>query len=320
MLHQRIKSKYKNYRSTLWLVGIIFIGMQNIAGAQSFLRADGQRIVNEKGQEILLRGMGLGGWMLQEGYMLKVNGDGRQHIIKKNIEKLIGPAKTNEFYNAWLTNAVRKIDVDSMHAWGFNSIRLPMHYNLYTLPVEQEPVPGQNTWLTKGFALTDSLLQWCKANNMYLIIDLHAAPGGQGNDLNISDRDTTKPSLWESEANRDKTIALWKQIATRYANEPTVAAYDILNEPNYGFTDPIKDKNGLSEQKNAPLKSLYHDIAEAIRMVDSNHIIIIEGNGWGNNYNGLLPVWDKNMVLSFHKYWNFNDEIHQKDIGLKAGF
>ena len=50
------------------------------------------------------------------------------------------------------------------------------------------------------------------------------------------------------------------------------------------------------------------DITTAIREVDKKHIIIIEGNGWGNNYNGILPPWDNNMVLSFHKYWNFNDQ------------
>ncbi len=90
----------------------------------------------------------------------------------------MGKEETDEFYNRWLANHTppRKADVDSTAAWGFNSIRLPIHYNLYTLPVEQEPVAGQNTWLEKGFAMTDSLLQWCKANKIYLILDLHAAP------------------------------------------------------------------------------------------------------------------------------------------------
>ncbi len=87
------------------------------------------------------------------------------------------------------------------------------------MPVDKEPVAGENTWLDKGFALTDSLLSWCKANNMYLILDLHAAPGGQGNDINIADRDTTKPSLWQSEANQQKTIALWRKLAERYKDE-----------------------------------------------------------------------------------------------------
>ena len=51
------------------------------------------------------------------------------------------------------------------------------------------------------------------------------------------------------------------------------------------------------------------DITQAIRGVDKNHIIVIEGNGWGNNYKGILDagLWDNNIVLSFHKYWNNND-------------
>jgi aryl-phospho-beta-D-glucosidase BglC (GH1 family) len=275
--------------------------------SQGFLAAQGTKIVNEKGENVLLRGIGLGGWMLQEGYMLRVNGEGQQYKIRAGIERLIGPEKTQEFYDAWLDNHTTKADIDSLKAWGFNSVRLPMHFNLYTLPVDKEPVAGQNTWLEKGFTLTDSLLSWCKANHMYLILDLHAAPGGQGNDLNISDRDGAKPSLWESEPDRLKTIALWKRLAERYRNEPYIGAYDILNEPNYGFEDPDSDKNGLKEQNNVPLKKLMQDITRAIREVDDRHIIIIEGNGWGNNYNGILPAWDKNMVLSFHKYWNIND-------------
>lgn len=286
----------------LWLTILSFTGR-----SQGFLKAQGTEIINEKGKNILLRGVGLGGWMVQEGYMLRINGGGQQHKIRERIAALLSPQQTQEFYDVWLANHTRKIDVDSMHAWGFNSIRLPMHYNLYTLPIEKEPVAGENTWLEKGFAITDSLLNWCKANKMYLVLDLHAAPGGQGNDLNISDRDTSQPSLWASDANQQKTVALWKKLAERYANEPWIGGYDILNEPNFGFTDPVKDKNGLAEKDNGPLKKLLVDITAAIRSVDKKHIIIIEGNGWGNNYNGLLPAWDDNMVLSFHKYWNNND-------------
>lgn len=276
--------------------------------SQGFLKADGKNITNEKSENILLRGMGLGGWMVQEGYMLRIYNQSQQHRIRQRIEDLTSKEQTKEFYDAWLANAVRKIDIDSMKSWGFNSVRLPMHYNLYTLPIEKEPVKGQNTWLDKGFELTDSLLAWCKANHMYLILDLHAAPGGQGNDLNIADRDTTYPSLWASEENQKKTIALWKKLAERYANEPWVGAYDLINEPNFGFTDPVNDKNGTKEPKNEPLTKLLKEITAAIREVDQKHMIIIEGNGWGNNYNGMLPPWDKNMVLSFHKYWNFNTD------------
>jgi len=182
-----------------------------------------------------------------------------------------------------------------------------MHYNLYTLPIEKEPVSGQNTWLVKGFAMTDSLISWCKANHMYVILDLHAAPGGQGKDAAISDADPSKPALWESEANKKKTIALWRKLAERYVNEPWVGGYDLINEPNWSFT-ASGNQNGCSENSNLPLIQLYKDITIAIRQVDTKHMIIIEGNCWGNNYIGIVPDWDSNMALSFHKYWSNNDQ------------
>lgn len=279
------------------------------ARSQGILHTKGQQIVDAKGNNVLFRGIGLGGWMLQEGYMLHLNQEGQQHKIRERIGKLLTPEQTQEFYDTWLAHNTTKADIDSLKAWGFNQVRLPMHFALYTLPSDKEPVPGQNTWLEKGFAMTDSLVAWCKANHMYLILDLHAAPGGQGNDLNIADRDGSKPSLWQNEADQQKTIALWKQLATRYAHEAAVAGYDVLNEPNWGFDDQEKDRNGTGEKHNGPLKALLVKITEAIRSVDKEHIIIIEGNGWGNNYNGMLDngLWDKNMVLSFHKYWNNND-------------
>lgn len=287
----------------LILFGVISISCNRIA-AQNFLHAEGQNIVDGHGNNVLLRGLGLGGWMVQEGYMLQTaNFAGPQHVIKQKIQELIGDEKTKLFYDAYLANGVTKRDIDSLAAWGFNSVRLPMHYNLYTPPIEDEN-SEDITWLEKGFQMTDDVLKWCKENQMYLILDLHAAPGGQGNDANISDYDTAKPSLWESEGNQKKMIALWRKLADRYKDEPWIGGYDIVNEPNWNFTG--ENKNGCDETSNAPLRQLMVDITKAIREVDTNHIIFIEGNCWGNNYEGILPVWDDNMVLSFHKYWNYN--------------
>lgn len=272
--------------------------------AQTFLHAEGQNIVDGNGKNVLLRGLGLGGWMVQEGYMLQTGEfAGPQHVIHQKIEDLVGKEKTKKFYDAYLINGITKRDIDSLAAWGFNSVRLPMHYNLYTPPIEDEK-NDEITWIEKGFQMTDDLLQWCKENKMYLILDLHAAPGGQGNDANISDYDTSKPSLWESEANQKKMIALWRKLANRYKDEPWIGGYDIINEPNWNFTG--ENINGCDETLNAHLRTLMLNVTKAIREVDTNHIIFIEGNCWGNNYEGIFPLWDDNMVLSFHKYWNYN--------------
>ncbi|KIA99962.1 glycosyl hydrolase family 5 [Flavobacterium sp. KMS] len=271
---------------------------------QGFLHQSGQNIVDGKGKNIVLRGLGLGGWMVQEGYMIQTEPFASpQYVIKQKITDLIGTEKTEKFYEAYRANGITKRDVDSLTAWGFNSIRLPMHYNLYTPPIETEK-NGEITWIEEGFTMTDNLLKWCAENKMYLILDLHAAPGGQGKDAAISDYDDTKPSVWESEANRKKMTELWKKLALRYKDNPWIGAYDIINEPNWNFTGT--NKNGCDENSNAPLRELLVSITKAIREVDKNHMIIIEGNCWGNNYNGMFPLWDDNMAMSFHKYWNYN--------------
>ncbi|TDO78057.1 carbohydrate binding protein with CBM6 domain [Flavobacterium chryseum] len=272
--------------------------------AQGFLHRDGQNIVDGNGKNVLLRGLGVGGWMVQEGYMLQTQSFASpQYIIKQKIQEVIGEEGTKEFYAAYKANGITKRDVDSLAKWGFNSIRLPMHYNLYTPPIEQEK-NGEITWIEEGFTMTDNLLKWCAENKMYLILDLHAAPGGQGNDAAISDYDTTKPSLWQSDANQKKMIELWKKLASRYRDNEWIGAYDIINEPNWNFTGT--NKNGCDENSNGPLRDLMVQVTKAIREVDTNHLIFIEGNCWGNNYNGIFPLWDENMALSFHKYWNYN--------------
>ena len=289
--------KTGNHISIGFLFLILTLSFIPTTLAQGFLSTQGKAIVSENGDSILFRGMGLGGWMLQEGYMLQTSEFANaQYQIKEHITDLIGEEQTNQFYAKWLENHVTKQDIDSLEAWGFNMVRLPMHYNLFTLPIEEEPVEGQQTWLETGFILTDSLISWCKANQMYVILDLHAAPGGQGMDQGISDYNPEKPSLWESKANRDKTVALWKRLAERYSDEVWVAGYDLLNEPNW-------EMNG-----NIPLRDLYFEITDSIRSVDTNHIIFIEGNWFANDFTALTPPWDDNMVYSPHKYWSINDK------------
>lgn len=299
-----------------WWAGLLLglAALPAAADARGYLHAQGTQIVDGENRPVILRGMGLGGWMLQEGYMLQLPELGQQHVVRRRIAGLIGEPRTAAFYRAWLDSHMTKADVDWMAAQGFNSIRLPMHYDLLMLPVEREPVAGRNTWLPDGFARIDRLVAWARANEMVVILDLHAAPGGQGTDNAISDRDPTKPSLWDSPANRRKTVALWRELARRYADEPAIGGYDLINEPNWDFDAKDGGGHGCKEERNAPLRTLQREITAAIRTVDRNHLIVAEGNCWGNNYKGVLPSWDGNMVLSFHKYWNRNTDAELADI------
>ena len=278
----------KKYLRYIFLVFVVSANSQG-------LKTLGKKIINSTGDPVLLKGVGLGGWMLQEGYMMNSSGGAdTQHEFIEKLTTLIGVEKTEEFYSNWRENFVTKQDVDSIAKWGFNSIRLPMHYNLFTLPIEEEPEAGENTWLDTGFEMVDELLSWCESNQIYLILDLHAAPGGQGKDAAISDYDDTKPSLWESEFNKSKTVALWGKLAERYKDKEWIGGYDLLNEVNWPLGSNV-------------LRELYVRITNEIRAVDSNHILFIEGNGFANDFSGLTPPWDANMVYSPHKYWTYND-------------
>ncbi len=279
------------------------------------LTTDGMLIKDDQGQKVILRGIGTGNWVLMEGYMMKTAGvAGTQHEFREKLTEAIGEAATDEFFELWWNNHMTKADVDSMAKWGFNSLRIAMHYNQFTPPIEEESASDLSsknyTWYQSGFDRVDDVLSWCEANNMYLILDLHAAPGGQGRNADICDYDPDKPSLWEDVNNRHKMVALWSKLAERYKDEPWIGGYDLLNETNW---DELKD-NG-----NEMLWSLLEECTDAIRATGDDHIIYLEGNDWANNYDGLPdPLWDDNMVISFHKYWN-NVDANSLDWIIEKG-
>ena len=295
------------------LLGLAAVAMASNSAAapvRGFLSTKGTQIVDGDDNPVILRGMGLGGWMLQEGYMLKLGDLGQQHVIHRRLAELVGLQAVDEFQSAWLDHHMTKADMDALGRWGFNSVRLPMHYKLFLDP--SSPA-GTDRWNEDGFRRVDRLLEWAAANRMWVILDLHAAPGGQGSDLAISDRDPTKPSLWDSAENQRRTVALWSEIARRYAGNRWVGGYDILNEPNWDFDGPAGG-HGCEDKNNRPIAALYKRITAAIREHDRNHLIVIEGNCWGNNYRGITPDWDDKLVLSFHKYWNRNDQSSVAEI------
>jgi endoglucanase len=258
--------------------------------ADGFLKASGTKIVNDNNQEVILRGMGLGGWHVQEGYMFGMPSATMNAAwqIRNRIVEVVGAANADSFYTAFTANFVTRRDIERLAQLGFNSVRMPMHYQRFVSTTTSDG------WNEKGFVEMDSLLRWCGDNKIYLILDLHAAPGGQSHD-NISDYNPALPSLWESDANKQLTVDLWKKLAQRYANEPWIGGYDLLNETHWTFTS------------GTPLRDLMVKITTAIRTVDTKHIVFIEGNDYANNFTGLTPPWDTNMAYSFHKYWNVND-------------
>ena len=303
-----------NIKKQLLLIPTLLIALSTFS--QGFLRTQGTEIVNDNGP-VILRSIGTGNWMIMEGYMMQSSSAGvATHTqYREKLVETMGEERTDEFFDTWTENHFTKTDLDSMKAWGFNAVRAALHYKTLTLTIEEEKRNSdgslQNTWLEKGFEKIDELLSWCEQNEMYLILDMHGAPGGQGKNASISDYDENLPSLWESEDNQQKLIALWIKLAERYKDAKWIGGFDMINEPNWAF-EGSENPNGCDCENNDAIWDLHQRIIKAIRMVNTNHMVYISGNCLGGNYNSFeqhpLKDADQNMVITFHKYWNNNKE------------
>jgi endoglucanase len=255
----------------------------------SFLHTRGQDIVNERGQKVLLRGVGLGNWLLPEGYMWKfgTNFD-RPRTIEKLVSDLIGSEDAARFWAEFRSQYITEADIQRISALGYNSVRPALNARLFLT----ETIPP--IYREEGFKLLDDLVGWCKHHGLYVIIDMHAAPGGQTGS-NIDDSRNDQPLLFAEDQYRDQLEALWKKIAERYRDEPAVAGYDLLNEP-------LPERTGAAPRFKKYLEPLYARLTRAIRQVDSRHMIVVEGADWANDWSVFTKPFDRNQVYQFHYY------------------
>ena len=264
------------------------VSNQEVSG---FVKAAGKKMVNGLGQEILLRGVGLGSWLLPEGYMWHFPEQGdRPRRMEKVITDLIGDNKAAEFWDLYYSRYTSEADIQRIAAEGFNSIRVPI--NARFLIEDGEPLRVK----PERLQFIDQIIDWCRKNSVYVVLDLHGAPGGQTG-TNIDDSENDKPELFTDESNRRLTIALWRSLAERYKEEWIVAGYDLLNEPLPSWFAEYNDH----------VMPLYKDMIEAIREVDQRHMIILEGVHWATDWSIFDEVLDDNLMLQFHKYWNNPD-------------
>jgi endoglucanase len=268
-----------------WLIVSFLISLPNILAAQAkhgFVHTQAEELVDGEGQPVFLRGINLGNWFEVEGYMFHFD-DGPQapREIEDLTTELLGPAKAEEFWRRWRANYITEADVDRLHAMGFNSVRVPLHWKFFTSEDAE------------GFKLLDQLVEWARKDGIYVILDMHCAPGGQTG-ANIDDS-FGYPWLYTSREALDETVAMWKRIAAHYRNNPTVLGYDLLNEPL-----PNWPKLQVFKRELVPV---YMKIAAGIRQVDHNHVLILGGANWDSDFGVFSGAFDPNMMFTFHKYW-----------------
>jgi hypothetical protein len=281
-----------------------------------FFGCSNGQIVDPSGSDFLIRGLGISGWLMAEGYMWKINRGLHMNTscqLDKRIKEVLGETDADAFWQAYRENFLSDDDLDFLVSMGLNTVRLPFNYRMFS-PEDQEGVFDED-----GFALMDAAIQKFKAKGIYVILDMHAVPGGASSvvsgdpertfwvDMGGYWQEFGKACLWEydedyynltgrtPESNQARAAAIWQAIAAHYADEEAIIGYELINEPS--LPDP--------EQINM-MRNTFIQISEAIRAVDQNHILFVEGDLFAEDINGLLPAWDDNMAIAFHTYWKPN--------------
>ncbi|MDG0814202.1 glycoside hydrolase family 5 protein [Cohnella rhizosphaerae] len=257
-----------------------------------YVRADGKALRNGRGEEILLRGVGFGQLAAAGGLYVAFPGRGgdRPRRIERMIRELVGEEKAARFWALYYDRYVAEADIARIAAEGFNSVRVPLLAR--TLLEEGEPVRFRPDMIAR----IDRVVRWCERYGLYVILDLHGAPGGQTG-TNIDDSERDLPELFLDAEHRSRTVALWRLLAERYRDEWIVAGYDLLNEPLPEWFSA----------HNAGVMPFYEAVIAAIREVDDRHMIILEGVHWATDWSIFDKLPDDNVLLQFHKYWNAPD-------------
>src|SRR5580704_3811974 len=253
----------KSISFSLLFCSALFFGADGQSG--KFISVKGKEIIGTDGRPFLIKGTNLGNWLVPEGYMFKFKSTNSPRLINETITELLGPDQAALFWKKYLSTYITGADIHYLKWTGMNSIRIPFNYRLFS----GEDYLGDRD-INRGFHLLDEVVSWCKKEGLFIILDMHCAPGGQTGD-NIDDG-YGYPFLFENEGSQEQVAAIWEKIADHYKDEPTVMGYDLLNEPIAHYFS--------KEKLNPLLEVLFKRITQSIRSVDKNHILFLGGAQW----------------------------------------
>jgi len=242
------------------------------------LRVTGNQIIDKSGQKIRLQGTCLGGWMNMEGFITGY--PGTEEHMRESLKAELGQEKVEHYFQRFLESFFTDADAKYLKSLGFNVLRIPINYRHF----EDDMAPFELQ--ESGFDNLHRVIEICAANEIYTIIDLHALPGYQNQHWH-SDNPTHVAFLWKHKHFQDRTVYLWEELARCYKDNEWVAGYNLINEP----ADPTT----------VALIGLYDRLIDAIREIDPDHIIFLDGNRFSRDWRGFPAPWD-NTVYAFHYY------------------
>ena len=249
------------------------------------VRIEGRNFVTPDGRTLQLKGISLGNWLMPEGYMFKFEVAKAPRQIYAAFDRLLGAERAAGFWRRYRDRYIAEADIRFIKSVGFNMVRIPLHWRLF-MAADGE-IAGE------GWALLDRVIGWAGEAGLLVILDLHAAPGGQTG-INHDDG-PGYPLMFYVPRDRALTIRLWRAIAERYRGNPAILGYDILNEP----IAPYHDVATL----NMRLEPFYRKVTEAIREVDPGRIVILAAGQWSSSFDMFGPPFAPNLAYTYHSFW-----------------
>jgi aryl-phospho-beta-D-glucosidase BglC (GH1 family) len=255
-----------------------------------FLKVHNGQIVSVSGAPIRLRGWNIGGWLNMEDF---IDGFvGAEHNLRTTMSRILTKDKAQFFFDRLLDHFFTEEDVKAMAELGANVIRIPFNYRHF----ERDDRPFE--YLEAGFKRLDAAMDWCAKHGIYVILDFHAVQGWHNPDWH-SDNAHVHILLYQTAHYQERFARLWAEMARRYKDHPALAGYGLMNEPctrvHYeDYDSPDYNWDGLN--------AVHRKAAQAIREVDSNHILFIEGDNFACEFDGLDVTFDENVVVESHNY------------------
>ncbi|MFD1717601.1 glycoside hydrolase family 5 protein [Georgenia deserti] len=244
------------------------------------LRTGGDRMVDGDGDVIRLRGFGLGGWMTMENFI--TGHPATESQTRRAMRRVLGEDAYEAFFETFLASFFGEDDAEYLAWLGVNCLRVPFSYHHF----EDDAAPFELR--EEGFRHLERVVRLCAGRGIYTVLDLHAAPGYQNQNWH-SDNPTHWAHFWRHRHFQDRVVHLWEALAERFADEPMVAGYNLLNEP----ADPSGEVVG----------PFYERLAHAVRAVDPHHTLFLDGNTYATDFTALADLAElDNVVFTAHDY------------------
>lgn len=244
--------------------GAVITAVKRPISDRDFLRVKNGGFISDCGEKVSLRGINLNDDIFGF-FKADLNKNASSYDVFAALEERFGNYGARQIIQKYSEGFITPSDIKRVAKLGANCVRIPLRYKyLFKKDSCKDDIDFENL---------DKIISKCKKSGLYVILELHSAPGFQNTDsaCGKDDKSVLFSSGKDGFDSRNATVRIWTQVAAHYKDEPAVAAYDLLNRPLNRMVD--------WENKLDTLHKFYKRLYKAIRTVDKDHIVILEAAG-----------------------------------------